>query len=172
MRTWMTTALGVAVACSLASVAATGGEAPVVGAWKLSVFELHTASGEVTEPFGASPFGSLIYTADGLVSVHLVQPGRPAFAAGQFRQGSDAEVRAAFEGYFGYYGRYSLDVASGDAGVITGAVTHHIEGCAFPNYIGTDRTRALRLEDDRLILTTPRESESEAVDWYRVVWER
>jgi len=97
-------------------------------------------------------------------------PGRPAFVANQFRQGSDTEVRTAFEGYFGYFGRYSVDV-TGDA-VVTGSVTHHIEGCAFPNYIGTDRTRALRLEDNRLTLNTPREQDGERVDWYRVVWER
>jgi hypothetical protein len=166
----VTASLLVVLAYSLAGGSAAAGEVPVVGAWKLVTFEHHATSGEVTTPFGSSPVGSLIYTADGRMSVHLVQPGRPAFAADQFREGSDAEVRAAFEGYFGYFGRYSLD-ATGD-GVITGSVTHHIEESAFPNYAGTDRTRALRLENDRLTLNTPRERDGEEVDWYRVVWER
>jgi len=172
MRICLRTALMIGVACAFASGPAVGGEAPVVGTWRLVVFELHSASGELSEPFGPSPLGSLIYTADDRMSVHLVQPGRPAFAAEQFRKGSDEEVRAAFEGYFGYFGRYSLDLASGDTGAVTGFVTHHIEGCAFPNYIGTDRTRALRLEGNRLTLNTSQEVDGETVDWYRVVWER
>ena len=170
MNTKVVTGLVAVLACSLAGGSAGAGETPIVGAWKLVAFEHHTTSGEATEPFGAAPVGSLIYTADGQMSVHLVQPGRPTFVADQFRQGSDTEVRAAFEGYFGYFGRYSLEV-TGD-GVVTGSVTHHIEGCAFPNYIGTDRIRALRLEDNRLALNTPRERDGEKVDWYRVVWER
>jgi hypothetical protein len=172
MKTRVATALVVVVACVLSGGPVAGEEAPVVGTWTLLAFELHPVSGEVTEPFGPSPLGSLLYTAGGRMSVHLVQPGRPAFAADQFRQGSDSEVRTAFEGYFGYFGRYSVDVTSREGGGVTGSVTHHIEGCAFPNYIGTDRTRALRLEDNRLTLTTPRERDGQAVDWYRVVWER
>ena len=153
------------------SVPAVAGEAPVVGAWKLLVFERHSPEGEVTRPFGPSPLGSLLYTGAGRMSVHLLQPGLPGFEAGTFREGTDEEVRAAFEGYFGYYGTYSLDVKA-DAGRVTGSVTHHVEGCALPNYIGTDRTRSLVLEGDRLTLTTPRETDGEPVGWYRVVWTR
>jgi hypothetical protein len=165
-------ALIVAGACTLARGPAAGDEAPVVGAWKLLAFERHAPSGEVTEPFGPSPLGSLLYTADGRVSVHLLQPDRPAFKGPSFRDGSDVEVRAAFEGYFGYFGRYRVDVKADAEGGVTGSVTHHVEGCAFPNYVGTDRTRALALKGDRLTLTTPRGDDGDEVAWYRVVWER
>ena len=150
---------------------AVAGETSVVGTWKLLVFERHSPDGEVSEPFGPSPHGSLTYTASHRMSVHLLQPGRPAVEAGTFREGTDEEVRAAVEGYFGYYGTYSLDVEEGE-GIVTGSVTHHVEGCALPNYVGTDRTRSLELEDDRLVLTTPRETGDETIAWYRVVWER
>ena len=96
---------------------------------------------------------------------------RPAFEAGTFREGTDEEVRAAFEGYFGYYGTYSLDVKETEE-TVRGWVTHHVEGCALPNYVGTDRTRSLELKGDRLTLTTPRERDGEPTAWYRVVWER
>ena len=150
---------------------AVAGETSVVGTWKLLVFEGHSPDGEVSEPFGPSPLGSLTYTASHRMSVHLLQPGRPAFEAGTFREGTDEEVRAAFEGYFGYYGTYSLDVEE-EAGIVTGSVTHHVEGCALPNYIGTDRTRSFELKGGRLTLTTPRETGGEPAVWYRVVWER
>lgn len=158
----------VAAVCAMARGEPADANAPLVGAWRLLAFEHHPATGEASQPFGSSPLGTLIYTADGRMSVHLVQPDRPRFAAGQFRQGTDAEVRAAFEGYFGYFGRYTVRSRTEGDGVITGSVTHHVEACAFPDYTGTDRTRALRLEGDRLTLTTPRGSDG----WYRVVWER
>lgn len=172
MKTRTVATIVLVMMSTLAGGLGAGGEAPVVGTWRLLAFERHAPSGEVTTPFGPSPLGSLVYTAGGRVSVHLLQPGRPAFAAGTFRSGSDAEVRAAFEGYFGYYGRYTIEAKEGADGTVIGSVTHQVEGCAFPNYVGTDRTRTLEMRGDRLTLTTPRGDSAQPIDWYRVVWER
>lgn len=38
---------------------------------------------------------------------------RPDFATGNLLKGSDAEVRAAFEGYVAYYGVYDADESKG-----------------------------------------------------------
>lgn len=35
-----------------------------------------------------------------------------------------------------------------------GIVTHHIEGCSFPNWTGTDRPRFFEFRDGRLVLAT------------------
>jgi hypothetical protein len=172
MRFWTWCVL---LATTLVAPAASAqeGRAPwVVGSWRLLAFELHAPSGEVTQPFGESPLGSLVYTGNGRMSVHLLEPDRPAFVSGDFQDGSDAEVRAAFEGYFGYFGAYTVEVVGRDGEAVTGTVTHHVEGCAFPDYIGTDRVRTMSLEGDRLTLSTPREENGAVINWYRVVWER
>ena len=54
--------------------------------------------------------------------VQLMASDRPLFALGDRLGGSDAEVRAAFEGYHAYFGRYSVDQEAG-------AVHHDIEVC-------------------------------------------
>ena len=52
--------------------------------------------------------------------MQLMASGRPTFKAGDRLGGSDSEVRAAFEGYHAYFGRYSVDHERG-------VVQHHIE---------------------------------------------
>jgi hypothetical protein len=144
----------------------------LTGSWRLVVFERHEASGEVSHPFGRKPQGVLMYAATGRMSVHLLDPDRPSFSADEFRSGSDREVRAAFEGYFGYYGTYSVAWEQREGSRRTGTVTHHVEASAFPNYSGTDRPRAMVLEGNRLTLNTSRAEAGEPAAWYRVVWER
>ena len=153
---------------STASAAAGDESLSIVGSFKLVSWERRTPNGETDHPFGPSPYGQLIYTAEGRVSVQLVDPRRPRFASEAFLEGSDEEVRAAFEGYFGYFGRYSLDTLSAGHGT----VTHFVEGSAFPNYAGIERVWTITLEGSRLTLETPDGPDASSRPSFRVVWER
>lgn len=57
------------------------------------------------------------------MSVHLLDPRRKAFAGGDFFGGTEGEVRAAFQGYFGYFGTYAVDAKAG-------VVTHRVDGAS------------------------------------------
>ncbi|KAG1678852.1 hypothetical protein FOA52_003520 [Chlamydomonas sp. UWO 241] len=136
---------------------AVGGEADLdllVGAWRLVSAEYRYqdqaggsdgcaggagGDGEVVAYLGDAPQGMLVYARGGEMSVQLMACGRPAFQNGDRLGGSDAEVRAAFEGYHSYFGRYSVDASAR-------CVVHHIEGCAYPNFVGTDQQRWFSLE--------------------------
>jgi len=151
---------------SAAAVAdAAGAVSPLVGSWRLVSYEGRTADGKITLDYGSSPEGRLMYDQDGRMSVHLVDPGRRAFASGDFLRATPDELRAAFYGYFGYYGRYTVDEKAG-------VVTHHVEGAAYPNYIGTDQRRIFSIEGDRLILQTPPERAAGSDVIYTIVWQR
>ena len=134
---------------------AVGSQAPrpsIVGTWELLTFESRDSAGTITHPLGRQPKGILIYDRAHRVIAQLFNPDRPRFASGDRATGTDAEVRAAFNGAFAYYGRYVLDTARG-------IVTHHVEGASFPNWIGTDLVREYRLDRDlarrdRLTITT------------------
>lgn len=143
--------------------------ADLAGAWRLSSWEHRAADGSVTLPFGETPGGQLVYTTDGRMSVHLLDPARPPFASGEFLDGSDEEVRTAFEGYFGYFGSYSL---RGDPAAETGVVTHHVEGSAFPNYAGIDRVWRVRVRARRLTLESAPDPDDARGPTYRLVWKR
>ncbi|HSU97387.1 MAG TPA: lipocalin-like domain-containing protein [Gemmatimonadaceae bacterium] len=138
---------------------AVGGQRPrqtarpsIVGTWELLTFESRDSAGVTTHPLGKRPKGILVYDQEQRVSAQLFDPDRPRFASGDRATGTDAEVRAAFNGAFAYYGRYLLDTARS-------LVTHHVEGASFPNWIGTDLVREYRIDHDsarrdRLTITT------------------
>ncbi len=57
----------------------------------------------------------LIYDASEHVPAQMMRAGRPRFGSGDQLKGTDAEVRAAFEGYLAYFGEYTVDEAAGAA---------------------------------------------------------
>ena len=73
---------------------------------------------------------------------------RPTFASDDSGAGTDAEVRAAFEGHASYFGTYTIDRSAR-------AVTHHVHGASYPNWVGHDQIRAYRIDGSHLVLSTP-----------------
>lgn len=120
----------------------------LVGTWKLVSAEYRYPDGRVVEYLGPDPSGMLIYDAQGNMALQLMRRGRPAFASGDRLGGTPEEIRAAFGGYHAYFGTFTVDEEQQ-------AVTHHIEGCSLPNWVGVNQERFYELRDDRLILRTP-----------------
>lgn len=120
-----------------------------VGAWRLVSAEYRTADGSVAEsPWGPEPQGMLMYDAYGNMSAQLSHKGRPRFAGGDQLRGTPEEIKAAFETYGAYWGRYEVDERAR-------TVTHHVQQALFPNWADTKQTRHYQFRDGRLILTTP-----------------
>lgn len=63
----------------------------------------------------------------------------------QREKATTEEIVAAWRGYVGYFGTYTIDEKAS-------TVTHHVEGASFPNFVGTNQVRHYRFEGDRLIL--------------------
>ena len=118
----------------------------LVGIWKFISMKVQTSKGELIYPYGENLFGVLIYTSVGYMSVLLMRPGRPRFASGDLLGGTPEEIKTAYEGFDAYCGTYNVDSEKG-------IVTHHIEGCKFPNWIGTDQERNFKFFGDKLVLT-------------------
>jgi hypothetical protein len=128
---------------SVTVVAATGDVNPI-GVWRVvDYFATDPATGVVTHPFGESPIGSAIYTAKGHMSVLVAGSHRvPSTGTGTKR----AEERAGlFDGLYAYTGTYSV---KGDA------VTIHVESAWQPDWVGTEKTRTLKLDHDVLSIVT------------------
>ncbi|MCX4867419.1 lipocalin-like domain-containing protein [Streptomyces sp. NBC_00257] len=105
--------------------------ADLIGVWTLDSFHDIDATGTRAEgPLGAAPRGTLIYTADGRVSVHMMRA-------------PDADPVPGSNDYMGYTGTWR----------VTGSrVTHAIEITPRRPWVGTEQTRGARLEGDRLTL--------------------
>lgn len=137
----------------------------LLGYWKLVSWEVHRADGLVTYPFGPNPRGLLVYGDNDLMTAQLGDPARPHFAGNDRALGTLPELKAAFEGYTAYFGRYEVDEARQ-------AVIHYPDMALFPNYIGTTQIRYIRLEDNRMSLSTDPISFQGQPQVYVLVWEK
>jgi hypothetical protein len=131
----------------------------LLGAWRLVTWEVHD-EGTTDHPLGPDAAGQLMYTPEGRVSAQLVRSGQPRFASDDWQDAAPEEMEAAWPAYFGYFGRFSIDLEAG-------AVVHHVEGSWFPNLVGTDQVRRFSLDGDRLNLDA-----DTAWGTVRIVWEK
>jgi hypothetical protein len=108
--------LTLTVACLLAAVWQEDGTASVrariIGTWELvSTVEYMTdGSKRPYQDVGPHGKGFLMYTADGHMCAAGMNPDRPAWK--DANKPTDAEQLRAIEGFFGYCGRYEIDVAN------------------------------------------------------------
>lgn len=119
-----------------------------VGTWTLVSQEYRDENDQVVYPAGTESAGVIIYDAAGNMAVQIMRLDRPPFASGDILDGTDAEIRAAYQGYNAYFGTYTVDEAQR-------IVTHHLSGALFPNRVGQDQIRYFAFEGTRLTLKTP-----------------
>ncbi len=120
----------------------------LVGSWNLVSCEYRRTDGSVILPFGRNPVGRIMYDAQGHMSAQIMGADRPLFASGDLLKGTPEEIKAAFEGMIAYFGPY--EVSEGE-----GFLTHHVEGCSFPNWIGSDQKRFFEFSGNRLTISHP-----------------
>ncbi len=129
----------------------------LIGTWKFESMKLETEKGEVIYPYGENLFGMLIYTPSGHMSALLMNPDRQRFASDDPLGGTTEEIEGAYRKFDAYCGTYSIDKEKE-------AVTHHIEGGKFPNWVGTDQVRYFEFSGDRLLLKATLRIKDE--DWH------
>lgn len=156
-----------ASALTIAGAIAQPGAQPasVVGSWRLVSYETQTAEGTKSFPLGQDLAGLAIYLPNGRVSIQFMRRDRPRFQSGDAWRGTLEEERAAYEGFFGYAGRYTIDTARS-------VVTHHLEIASAPNYVGIDLVRTFSLSGNRLTLRTPERQLAGQTSSSTLVWER
>lgn len=118
------------------------------GVWQLKRFTMSTKSGVVKfHPLGKNPYGVLVYTKSGYMSVHLSKQKRKMFSSSfaMVGIGKKAEVNDTIRNYVTYCGTFSVEDKT---------VKHKIESHIIPNEVGKDYVRYFQFEDDQLILQT------------------
>jgi len=118
----------------------------LIGSWRPVSWDWYDAGGAVNSPLGENPVGLLIYDRSGFVSAQLMRRQQPLFRDDDWRHAADEEKAAAWSGYFGYFGRYTIDEEAG-------TITHRVEGSWFPNLVGTCQVRQYSFDGNRLSLT-------------------
>jgi hypothetical protein len=141
--------------------------APIVkalaGSWSLVSNTIENNDGSKFDQFGPNPKGLLMLDEAGHWSVVMTCASLPRFASKDRGKGTPEENYAVVSGSLAYFGAYSIDEANR-------TMTVRIEGCTFPNWIGTEQKRLFTLNGEELILTNP--APSVGGGSARVVWKR
>ena len=136
----------------------------LVGTWELVIAEITAADGKKTLPFGPSPKGQIVFTADGHFSQVHVSSGLPRIAGNNRLNGTDADNRAIVQGTLSFFGTYSVDEEKK-------TVTFNIAASPYPNAEGTSQTRTIdRLTADEFVNTNrgaARDGPAAAANYYR-----
>lgn len=117
-------------------------KADLVGTWRLVSAWSTRPDGTRAPTYGENPTGFLTYTPEGRMIVIVGRSDRKPLS-GNRETSSAAERADAFSTVLAYAGPYSLE---------PGKVIHHIEACTYPNWIGSNQVRMVKLEGDRLTL--------------------
>jgi hypothetical protein len=120
----------------------------IVGTWDFVVAEVKAPDGKISYPFGKTPKGMLIFTADGrFTQIHVGDV--PKIASNNRLSGTPEEYGAIMRGSISLFGRYTVDEAKK-------TVTYHIVSASYPNWEGESQTRTIdKLTADEFVNTNP-----------------
>jgi hypothetical protein len=98
----------------------------IVGTWDFVVAEVVAPDGKKSFPFGETPKGILIFTADGHFAQIHVASDMPKIASGNRLKGAAEEYATIMRRSISVFGDYSIDEGKK-------AVTYKIVSASYPN---------------------------------------
>lgn len=137
----------------------------LIGTWNLLSWEFRNSDGSTYYPMGKDCLGQIIYTREGLMSVHLMKKERKPFINNGLFDGKTDEKASIADSFIAYAGKFSIS---------ENIVTHDIKLCSFPNWIGTKQKRFFELKgNNQLILSTPPlQVKNNEFETAYLIWER
>jgi hypothetical protein len=121
----------------------------IVGTWDFVVAEVTAPDGKKSFPFGETPKGILIFTADGRFAQIHIASDVPKIASNNRLAGTPEEYAAIMRRSLSVFGTYTVDEDKR-------TVTYTIVSASFPNWEGEAQTRAIdKLTADEFVNTNP-----------------
>jgi hypothetical protein len=121
----------------------------IVGTWDFVVAEITAPDGQKSFPFGRTPKGILIFTADGRFVQYHAASDLPKLASNNRLTGTAEENAAIMRGSVSIFGTYMVDETKK-------TVTFNIVSASFPNFNGEAQVRTIdKLDDDEFVNTNP-----------------
>ena len=150
----LTTAAAAMLALALSAGAAAAQTAKglkdqIVGTWNFVVAEVTAPDGKKSFPFGETPKGILIFTADGRFAQIHVASDVPKIASNNRLTGTSEEYAAIMRRSLSVFGSYAVDEDKK-------TVTYNILSSSYPNWEGEAQTRTIdKLTTDEFVNTNP-----------------
>jgi hypothetical protein len=141
--------LALALSASAAAQPAMSLKDQIVGSWNFVVAEVTAPDGKKSFPFGETPKGILIFTADGRFAQIHVASDVPRIASNNRLTGTPEEYAGIMRRSLSVFGTYTVDEAKK-------TVTYNIVSASFPNWEGEVQTRTIdKLTADEFVNTNP-----------------
>jgi len=138
---------------------------PIVGVWDLSNFTITDNDGVTSYPYGENASGRIVYSSSGHLSVQLMRPD-PDLSRFAGLEGVQILLDMGLTTFFAYWGTFQVDH-------IAGTVTHFIDGCLLPTWVGTAKARHYRFENEnRLILSAQVAERDDPTALNELIWVR
>lgn len=119
----------------------------IVGTWNFVVAEVTAPDGKKSFPFGETPKGILIFTADGHFAQIHIAGDLPKIASNNRLTGTAEEYAEIMRRSLSVFGTYTVDEGNR-------TVTYNIISASFPNWQGESQTRAIdKLTSDEFVNT-------------------
>jgi hypothetical protein len=132
----------------------------LIGSWKLDSFELQSATGEISHPYGEKLTGYLFYNEDGYMSAAFMSADRGRVGDGEL---SKAARASNYDLFMAYTGPFEVN---GDK------VTHSVEVSSLEAFIGSIQERWFKIDGDRLDLLTAPLAVGSDTPVARLAWHR
>jgi hypothetical protein len=136
----------------------------IVGTWKLVSWTYVDAKGHTEDFFGKESSGILMYDNYGYMNAQLMRLPRKTMSAQRLFEGSDEEIREAYQTYAAYYGRYEERRP--------GEFIHVVEGSLFPNWTGKEEVRFAKIDGEFLTLSAPPVTVNGEEVTFNVLWRK
>jgi hypothetical protein len=121
----------------------------IVGTWNFVVAEVTAPDGKKSFPFGETPKGILIFTADGRFAQIHVAGDVPKIASNNRLTGTPEEYAGIMRRSLSVFGTWTVDETKK-------TVTYNIVSSSFPNWEGEAQTRTIdKLSADEFVNTNP-----------------
>jgi lipocalin-like protein len=121
----------------------------LVGTWTFVVAEITAPDGKKSFPFGETPKGILIFTADGHFAQIHIASDVPKIASNNRLNGTAEEYAAIMRRSLSIFGTYTVDEAKR-------TVTFAIVSSTYPNSQGQSQTRTIdKLTADEFVNANP-----------------
>src|SRR5882757_2764526 len=121
----------------------------IIGTWNFVVAEITAPDGRKSFPFGETPKGILILTADGRFAQIHVAGDLPRIASNNRLTGTSEEYAEIMRRSLSVFGTWTVDETSK-------TVTYNIVSASSPNWEGTAQTRSIdKLTADEFVNTNP-----------------
>ena len=121
----------------------------IVGSWNFVVAQVTAPDGKKSFPFGETPKGILIFTADGRFAQIHIAGDVPKIASNNRLTGTPEEYAEIMRRSLSLFGTWTVDEANR-------TVTYNIVSASFPNWEGETQTRVIdKLTADEFVNTNP-----------------